>query len=350
MLLMRSSRSADLRSLLSHRDDYPRRSLTPLFLRELPRSKSICSARSHLLKLPMKEEDEKKVKSARRREYDQMLKTRSRCRSPTPPPRPPTRPIVLSMLAYLSRKRAALLIQSCFRLYSLRKRHSVAIHAAVTIQAWFRRQRAKARERKVAKWLFLVCLFVRTVAARHQKARIAAKSRQLAQTSLTIQTVFRAFLSSKRLSVLKQTPKPVSGLTKRKTLVEDFKHFVLSSKIEQAVMAFRWNLEVSKKNKLLLQGLKEFHRVAACVLQRSLRPALLQLKSHYEECERARKYRPSKQRQSQRFLIRDRKTIQSLSHKLALVLSTKRGKRTTQTPGVGLIEKLKLLVSTVIGN
>jgi len=309
---------------------YLHRSLTPLFLKQppqLPRSKSICSATTDLLKVPTHPEAERFIKSSRRREYDQIL----RSRQPRPSVPALIRHIAWSLRRYLLRKRAVVRVQRCVRKWMKRRQ------AGRVIWRRWKEGRVEKHRRKVRKWLFLLCLWVNL----HAKTRLLS----LSHSALTIQCLFRRFLTHSQLP----SPNPPKPFIKRKTLVEDFKRFVVSSQIEQAVIAFRWNLELTRRRRLVLQGLKQLHSAVATALVRHLGPGLEMIRRNYEECERARKYRMKKERQAQRFLIRDRKTIQSLSHKLALV-TTSHAPETTLTAEPGFLLRVRDLIHSLLSS
>ena len=315
------------------RAKYERRSLTPLFLKQpdaVLRSKSICSAMTQMFKLPTQPEAERFIKSARRSEYDQLLRSRHLSSKPVSCVEP-VRHIAWSLRRYLLRKRAAQLIQKHVREWTRRKQ------AGQVIGRRWKESRAEKHVRKVKKWLFLVCLWVRLQAQHHL----------LSKSALTIQCTFRRFLSHDLLPAL--SPVPPKPITKRKTLIENFKHFVVSSQIEQAVIAFRWNMELTRKRRLLMQGLKQLHSAVATALVRQLGPGLDMIRRNYEECERARRYRMKKERQVQRFMLRDRKTIQSLSHKLALVMISPTP-QTTITPEPGLLPRVRALIHSLLSS
>lgn len=325
---MRNQRQ--LRPLL--RENYTRRSLTPLFLKpinEFPRAKSICSATTDLLKVPTHPEAERFIKSSRRHEYGQLL----RARHPKPAVSAPLRHIAWSCRRYLLRKRAVVRLQRCVRDW-LRRRQA----GRVIVKRW-KEGRMQKRQRKVRKWLFLLCLWV--------KSQAQYRLLSLSHSALTIQCHFRRFLC--RTQLPSPSPTPNKPFVKRKTLVEDFKRFVVSSQIEQAVIAFRWNLELTRKRKLVLQGLKQLHSAVATALVRHLGPGLEMIRRNYEECERARKYRMKKERQAQRFLIRDRKTILSLSHKLALV-TTSHNPETVLPPESGFLLRIRSMIHSLLSS
>ena len=309
------------------RENYQRRSLTPLFLREnaqFPRSKSICSATTQLVKLPTKPEAERLIKSTRRLEYDQKIRMKKR----TSKQKLQITPILSSFKVYLRKKRAVVLIQGFFRGWIRRKMREKQKSAGRIIGIWWENRKNQYKKRKIAQWLFLLCIYLRKSASNYVKSRY--------RHSLSIQCVFRRFLSHEYLP----SPPP----TKRKSLVENFKHFIVSSQIEQAVIAFRWNMELTRRRRMIVRGLRDLQRVVGRVLCRQLGPAVGMIRRNYEECERARKYRLGKERQMQRFMIRDQKTLQTLSHKLAIVTSPV----PQVTPAPALLGRLQGLISLLL--